>query len=522
MSNQSMEEKIKALSADYIYQQAVGSLLLMLMSAMEDAEKGDSQLPYPLPHPVQQLKQDTQAYLLRLEELLDGDADARSAALEDAISLKQQLLSVYESVYSYFSQWNVLSTLVSDQIALRQYKAEVVSKKQVDWSLFFADCHAFLESAETLLEQKNHIGQMLKCIPLSMTREKYYDMVRASLETAFAEESTPFIELSLQAFVGFCCPREGKHYGEYFPEIASWIAQKQMQLPQNLSDDALSEYYDELREMFEALEMIEEAFSCLLHDINSLILLFYLTYSFEELTEGSAAYADLYHTVCDFLSDRLSETEKAAYLDTLTEQLEAAVEPVIDRANAIGKEEYALLQKAGSFSGFSEDTKKVLMTEEFIRECFFGDLNEELFQFDVPKDLPPATPEEKTRLFDAFLHQTRSHFETLPAPTRKLAMQNLMGALPPLYSVHEVMDMLLAAIDHASSEEQKLLIVDKIGMVFMENGWQSIADASAADCGCGHDHHHHDHDCGCGHDHHHHDHDCGCGHDHHDHHEGGH
>ena len=39
LSNIAMEEKIRNLSADYIYQQAVGSLLLMLMSAMEDAEK---------------------------------------------------------------------------------------------------------------------------------------------------------------------------------------------------------------------------------------------------------------------------------------------------------------------------------------------------------------------------------------------------------------------------------------------------------------------------------------------------
>ena len=45
MSNIALEEKIRNLSADYIYQQAVGSLLLLLMSAMEDAEKGVTALP---------------------------------------------------------------------------------------------------------------------------------------------------------------------------------------------------------------------------------------------------------------------------------------------------------------------------------------------------------------------------------------------------------------------------------------------------------------------------------------------
>ena len=48
MSNIALEEKIRNLSADYIYQQAVGSLLLLLMSAMEDAEKGVTALPYEI------------------------------------------------------------------------------------------------------------------------------------------------------------------------------------------------------------------------------------------------------------------------------------------------------------------------------------------------------------------------------------------------------------------------------------------------------------------------------------------
>ena len=66
---------------------------------------------------------------------------------------------------------------------------------------------------------------------------------------------------------------------------------------------------------------------------------------------------DLYHTVCEFLTGEMDETEREAYLDTLNEQLEQAVEPVIDKANAIGKEEYELLQKANTFTDFAEDTQ---------------------------------------------------------------------------------------------------------------------------------------------------------------------
>lgn len=200
MSNIALEEKIRNLSADYIYQQAVGSLLLLLMSAMEDAEKGVTALPYEIPADVQEIKEEIQAYLIRLEDLLESDAASRMVALEDCMELKKRLLSIYETIYSYFSQWNIISTLVSDQIALRKYKEDGVSQKQVEWSLFFADCHAFMESAETLLDQKTYMGQLLKCIPLYMTRDKYYDTVRASLDAAFAGESRDFIDASLKAF----------------------------------------------------------------------------------------------------------------------------------------------------------------------------------------------------------------------------------------------------------------------------------------------------------------------------------
>ena len=91
MSNIALEEKIRNLSADYIYQQAVGSLLLLLMSAMEDAEKGVTALPYEIPADVQEIKEEIKAYLIRLEDLLESDAASRMVALEDCMELKKRL-----------------------------------------------------------------------------------------------------------------------------------------------------------------------------------------------------------------------------------------------------------------------------------------------------------------------------------------------------------------------------------------------------------------------------------------------
>ncbi len=75
-ADNSFGRKNRTTSADYIYEQAVGSLLLMLMSAMEDVEKGDTPLPYTIHEDLLAIKKDILPYLLSLEDILEGEQEA--------------------------------------------------------------------------------------------------------------------------------------------------------------------------------------------------------------------------------------------------------------------------------------------------------------------------------------------------------------------------------------------------------------------------------------------------------------
>ena len=189
MQSNTLEQKIKNLSADYIYQQAVGSLLLLLMSTMEDAQRGKQPLSYPIHEDILSIKKEILNITLALEDILNGEQSARTTTLEHCMVLKKKLFSIYETIYSYFSQWNIVSTLVSDQIAIRKYKEEQISDEKIDWSLFFADCHTFLEEQDLLLSQKTAMGKLLQCLPLHIAREKYYDIIQQSLQAAFQEKA---------------------------------------------------------------------------------------------------------------------------------------------------------------------------------------------------------------------------------------------------------------------------------------------------------------------------------------------
>lgn len=520
MDKNSIEQKIRSLSADYIYQQAVGSLLLLLVSAMEEEEQGVTAIPYEIPEDVLAIRREIRKHLLQLPETLEEAGEKREKALADCLSLKQRLLDIYRPIYPYFTQWELLFDVISDQLALFHYKDEHVADKAINWGLFYADCRAFLDSASNPAEKMDYMGQMLKCIPLLMARDLFYDEIERALIKAFSGESTASIAASLSVFESFCCPSAVPDYGKYFPEIATDIAKRRMLLPHKQTRETLLSLYEEMETLLHNMRDIEEYFSCILNDINSLIILFYLTYTFEDLTQGNVAYKDLYHAVCEFIDGEWTLTEKAAYLDRLNTQLDEAVEPVIDRARETAQKEIALLEKAGSFEGFAEETKKTLIAEEIIRDCYYSRLEDALRSVSIPQDLPPATPAEIKQLCHVFLDKTRSDLDTLPAKTRKAAMQLLLAAVPPSFTTDQIINRIMDAMAAVPAVEQQLLIVDKIGDILAQNGYVSLAeppedlldedDACTADCSCGHDHMHGHH-----HEHHHHGHDCDCGHTHH-------
>lgn len=512
MANQKLEHNIQQLSADYIYHETVSSFLLLLLSAAEDEGREEPLLAYEIHEEILDIKKAVRRYTVQLDTLLNNEEEKIKAASE-CIALKKSLLGKYEAIYGYFSLWNVFSTALGNETALRKYKKDGIATANIRWDVFFSDCHDFLNSGNTVFDQKNHMGQLLKCIPLKIARNKYFDMIKESLLLAFGGESKEYIDASLRAFEGFCAPDLSPDYGRYFPEIAKWLHSKKTLCPPQLSDEALDSEYDEFQETFQTLTDIEDYFNCIFNDINALILLFSLSYTFEDITERDVAYSDLYHAIAEILNGELHGAEKDATLETALESLNDFVEWEIDKANALGKEEYSLMQKISDFSQLADETKKILITEDFVRNCYYGELNNELFHFGLPENLPPASSEYQNKAFDDFLTHMKDYLNTLPVQSRRVAMEMLLGALPPALSPQEALFMIQGAIHSASSTEEKILILDKAGIVFQDNGFQSRFDQQAEE-----HHHHHEHNCGCGHEHHHHhEQDCGCGHDHHSH-----
>ena len=508
------EEKLVSLSEKYIFNETVASLLLLLNSALEQKSEGRKfEENYNVSEDLKEIRRKIKNYILSMDTvLLDGEV--RKNALEECIKMKKQLISIYKIIYRYFAKLNVVATMVSDEVAVRKYKEDSnVKDKKIELSLFYRDCVEFLQSSESENELMHHIGELFECVPLKMTREKYFAIMEKSLSEAFKDASKGEIEFSLEFFANTCAPEFSEGYGKYFPEIADFLKERSALKLSELSDEELSEEFESENEILDTLNKIEDYCQLMLSDINALVILFYMGYSIEEMSEENYGYTDIYYKICEVIK----EDEEGAFDETLNEMLDDYIEPLLDNANALNEDIMKTLKKVNDFSKFSDDTLKTLSTEGFIRSCFYEELNTEIFNYDEKEGETPATETELKAEISKFTKHIKEYLLSLPNSIRRSAVRKLIGSLPlAALDVHGLMDYIKDGIDNANSFEESLLIIDKVGAVFAANGFDYYTEEDD-DCGCGHDHDHHHHDCGCGDDHHH-DHDCGCGHDHHDHH----
>lgn len=494
------EKKLSTLSEEYIYNEGLGNILLLAINAVDRKSGNASKFAFGQPEEITHIRKEADSYIIELEDLL-SDSDMRFNALNHVIGLKKELVFLYGNIYDYYSQWNTLSLAVNDETAIRKYKQQHLADKKVEFDMFYTDCINFLTSSENIDELRKYTAQLLKCMPMRMARGKFFDIVLLSLRSAFINASEESIIKSIDAFKRGCAPSLNENYGKIFPEISDWISSKYNSIPSRMSDDELAEEYEDFNLMLDTIQSIEDCFTELYDDLNSLIIVLYLSFTFEDLTAGNIAYADLFHAVIDIMNGEPTPEEAEIFLDTLKEQLESAFEPIIDKINEINEKEIELINKIGSISALSEETQKSISAEGFIRGVYYSNINDELFNFDVSEDSPIASKEFSEKVFREFIEYMQNYYKDLPMHIRKSNMLMLLGSIPISMDIPDTINYIKSSVENCLDTEQKLLIIDKSGMVFNANGFV-YADEHDDECSCGNDHHH-EHNCSCGHEHHH-------------------
>ena len=145
MASPEIEKKLSDLSAEYIYNEGLGNILLLAISATDRKMGEGAVVPYEIPKEIADIRNKADEYIINLEDILNGDGD-RFEALEEIGKLKKELVSYYKNIYDYYSEWNMLSASVTDETAIRKYKEQHLGLKKVEYDMFYTDCINFLTS----------------------------------------------------------------------------------------------------------------------------------------------------------------------------------------------------------------------------------------------------------------------------------------------------------------------------------------------------------------------------------------
>lgn len=441
--------------------------------------------------------------VLTLEEVLKKDEQDRYAMVQEILKSRGILLEKFHTIYGYSAELNIFTFALDEIYHLRQMEEQDV--EDLDYHQFYHDCYDFILQAKDPLQKDQRIRQILKNLPLRMTKDRFFDYIKESILQidSFPTEASAshFITMLRQQFL----PSSFSPYGSFFPDAANALQGYVKKDLAALSLDELEQLAEETDVLGDTLSSLINYLSLLYKAMNDLLIFLALDgIDLDFLLEQHVAYRDLYQTASMMLQESTSSEEKEAYMDTLMHLFNTHIEDKLSRYETISDELLPLYQKWNE-NHADYELSRLMQTENLIRMYLDMELIDEL-SYDGSTDSPPASQPFIRTQAERFIDFVKSSIADMPTIYRKARMQSLLGLLPAIWDEDRCIEYMETVLESSSKPEIKAIAVSRIGYIMEQSGfWHNH-----------HDHDHpHDHDCQCGHDHHHHDHDCGCDHDHH-------
>ncbi|WP_250227917.1 hypothetical protein [Anaeropeptidivorans aminofermentans] len=508
------EAELKLKYINHIKLKLKASFLMLLDNAVRLCHES---VPFEeeLPEDLIVIRKRIVHHLKNLPDLLDLKMEERTEAIKEFKGLKEDIISIGESIYCYHSLNNIIS-----EIFLRYHKLHLIrSEKEVKINLnnFYKDAISFVTREQHTDTAPYDIASLMRCFPLKMARNRYYDYVSKGIYALAEGSDEEYLKDIISLFKLRFFPAGFDFYGKYFPSVKNELDEYLKINFDDLSHDEVLRQADSLEENMELIEEISSYAGMLYESINYLLILTTFTTNFEYITEENLIYKDIYYTV----SKNINTEDFALYEENIYHDLEEATIIVVDEIIAQEKNGFLSL-RAEDLNELSEDMLELAKIQRLETEIYYEMLSDAVFSVKRSPSSPAAEESLIKDTLNSFVEYMKEMTQNLPPKIQKIIRQIFLDAIPSPFTVNEFYEYMVYAFENTDSFEERLLALDMAGTIFEETGFLKELEEEDGehshhhhDCGCGHDHHHHDHDCNCGHDHH--DHDCNCGHDHHHH-----
>ena len=516
--------ELKSELVGYTRKRLSASLMLLMMNVGCLYDKAAYDEAQPIPEATIPHKNAILSAVKRLDIALVAQSETRDALLREVTDHRNAMVADSKALLACLSRVEALMVAAQDIFSLRELEA--LPPRAIQKPAFLADCMDFLAHVSSTDDSIAGIRRMLGCFPFQMAREKLYTDVQASLTELLCGMEEPLAAELLTAFYDNLFPEQTKGYNALFPAFISHAEALIAKNVSSLSAEDLETLFDEARELAEDLELAFESFEDLHEAYQLLILLLTFADSIENLTADDAVTKDVFYATVESLLNN----EYEAFKDNLERTIDDKLSDMLEDANATWDK---LGRKLSTLSpdDVDDELAALLSVRDIVDALFFEEFR--VAPLTMNNSAAPSAPLAKPRaeeLAAAFVERFKTALSPLPAKAQKNLRRELFLLAPHALEADELESYFETAYDTAGGFAQQAMILEKVGRVFEDFGYNPPGKdlhEHDDDCDCGHNHHNHDNDCDCGchdhdhhghahhHHHHNHDHNCDCGHDHH-------
>ena len=418
--------------------------------------------------------------LVNLEDILDENTEEKLHKVETIINYKMKLEEMYRVLSSYNTELYIASHIINDKY--NELSLDDKDVDSLDYDLFFEECFLFISDYIDKNDFENVIHQLLRNIPIRITRNKYYEYIEKSISQIKIDESDESLkalfDLLKEQFIG----NNTKGYDDFLPDISTNIENSKNKALQKLSIDEIKSLWKEIESVNDNLLNIGNLLFSLYDIFNyTAVLLMQKNVSLESLFNSHVAYKDFYLSISSIFSEEIESQEKELLIETLPDLIDKHIEILQNKLVKINNEIIKIYEEEDANFDNNEIIVNRLENYQIVLACLNSNLDYVISYYNRTKNDLAATDNIKSQI-RKLVNYIDNELKTMNNQLRKARMQNFLGVIPLAMDKGEFMNYLINAVEMTSSDKNKALILDNIGKIMDYYGFFDKA------CSCNHDH----------------------------------
>lgn len=432
---------------------------------------------------------DIKTCISSLDTLIGAEEETRSGWATKLQSHHKLLESKFRLINAYSRELNHISTSLESDFHLKTTNLKDI--EGIDYHQFIHEGLDFIDKSKTEKEKAYKIKEVLRALPMRMTKNSFVDYVSHSLPkiapNALDKDGSLFLSIFKQLFDG----RLDDDYGLAFTDIAVAIEELRDESQTDLTGEYIEGMFDDIYLLKDTIEELFAMITMLHHMISYLSTLLILdSLNFDILSNEHVAFKDLFFTIRALIKGETHGEDYNIIVETLPDRLEDVLNEIQENDVASSKAFYHKIEK-GSFPQ-TEETLKLIKVYSLIRVYLMLSV-EDAFAFNNAAGPSAQLPLSIISSATDFLTQELSK---LKPSERKLRMQYLISMLPCTMETQAFAEYFNSAIEGTASEIQKAYVLAKISNFMDGTGYFDSLESTPEPH---HQHHDHEHGPDCNH-----------------------